>query len=1285
MSLISSSTASTRRRGAGLLAGAVVAALLSLPAQPAAAAPEPATTSGTDQASSSAEQRAQCQQLVTQALTAAGLPTRAPQHTGSPVDRCLQLLAAGRAIEDISPYDSASLGLVPPLLPDCAVASSADAADAAAVNAALDASASPAERCVAVSETLMQPMAQGTGSVQAAATGTASMSGVVTADEGGAPLSGICVIVEREDLGEGTSEDFFALTAENGTWSVSGLPAATDYTARFSACDGTGGYLSEYYDDAREPGDATLIDVADGAQVTGIDASLAPARSISGTVTAAGAGALESICVVAFQPGSSTSGRGAQTAADGRYTISDLADGSYIVQFSECGGEQGAGYRTEYFDNATSISAATPVVVGPGRNATGINAVLETGAAVSGVVRAPDGSALPDVCVFATGSDGSSSAQTGPDGSYRVTGLAPGTVTVTFRDCSASPRYVEEGYNDTYSQDDLTPVPTTVGQTTTGIDATLALGGAVSGVVRASEAPGQSLADICVSVVPRSPDDTEDEFASEQLGGGFTTTGADGSYLVPALRATTHLVSFFDCRGDETGQRYLGESYNNVRPFSEGATLVPVTAAQTTSGIDAALDRAGTISGRVTDASGAPLDQVCVDARLDTADRDDYAGDFTITTADGRYSLRQVYPGNNVVMFSDCSFEGERRNLAPQAYSGKDPRDLAGADRVLVGSGQAVDGIDATLQPGATITGVVRDAASGEPVADACLYAYEPFTGDETDGDLWNGYWSYSFDESGADGSFEMPGLLDGAYVVSVYDCAEQERFFFQYYDRTFDEETATRINVVRGQPTAPIQVQVTSFRVGRGVHRRHGRPRRRLCGGGRLRLHLRSGRALHLGRDGRGRQLRADRPHRRRVRRVGLAAERRGQPPDRQRACDRHGRAACVRAAAGAPGSDAPAERHQGRLHAAGADARRHRRQRVAADGRRADLQRWRRRDLHRHERAGRGLQRHAPGVARRQRSVLGDIVVPFTGTADVVISQSGCPGTISFNIYIDPSGNVYDQFGNPLPGATVTLYRADSGDGQFTVVPDGSAVMAPKNRKNPDLTDEAGHFGWDVVRASTASGRRRRGAGHPGAARSRSSRRRCTRSRRPSSTSRWCSTATGPRHRPRHRPHRRHPRRPPATGAPGELDGARQRRQRDHRLHRHVQPRRPYVRDHQSDQLHGDRLEQRHLLHVHRHRDQRTGTSAASPASNAVTPRAPAVEQPGPQPTTPAPQPPAAGGPTARSIDAACPSVGCRPTRSVMWRPAAPMSGRSAAWCGGRSPTAAPPPATPRRRGDP
>lgn len=69
------------------------------------------------------------------------------------------------------------------------------------------------------------------------------------------------------------------------------------------------------------------------------------------------------------------------------------------------------------------------------------------------------------------------------------------------------------------------------------------------------------------------------------------------------------------------------------------------------------------------------------------------------------------------------------------------------------------------------------------------------------------------------------------------------------------------------------------------------------------------------------------------------------------------------------------------------------------------------------------------------------------------------------SFNMYIDPSGWVRTTRGAALAGAKVTLLRSSWALGPFTAVPDGSPVMSPKNRTNPDFTDAEGHFGWDTM----------------------------------------------------------------------------------------------------------------------------------------------------------------------------------------------------------------------------
>jgi hypothetical protein len=68
-------------------------------------------------------------------------------------------------------------------------------------------------------------------------------------------------------------------------------------------------------------------------------------------------------------------------------------------------------------------------------------------------------------------------------------------------------------------------------------------------------------------------------------------------------------------------------------------------------------------------------------------------------------------------------------------------------------------------------------------------------------------------------------------------------------------------------------------------------------------------------------------------------------------------------------------------------------------------------------------------------------------------------------FNSYVDPSGTVTARHGVPVAGAVVTLARSTRRAGALTRVPNGSAIMSPANRRNPDRTTALGMFGWDVL----------------------------------------------------------------------------------------------------------------------------------------------------------------------------------------------------------------------------
>ncbi len=315
---------------------------------------------------------------------------------------------------------------------------------------------------------------------------TSSISGTVTGPDGTTPLPDITATAHRW-TGTGWSEVHWgwADTDPNGHYTIGGLPAGT-YRVQFY--DWNGDYVSEVHDNALDLDAGTDIVVPAETTVTGIDATLVNASSISGTVTGPdGTTPLQGIIASAYRwtgSGWALVLRGLDvTDADGDYTIGGLRAGTYRVAFNGLSGD----YVSEVYDNALDPDSGTDIVVPAGTTVTGVDASLANASKISGTVTGPDGTTpLQGISISATayrwtgsGWGEVQSVGTGPGGGYTIGGLPAGTYRVEFEDWNGD--YASEVYDNATDLDSGTDIVVPAKTTVTGINASLGMTSAFAG------------------------------------------------------------------------------------------------------------------------------------------------------------------------------------------------------------------------------------------------------------------------------------------------------------------------------------------------------------------------------------------------------------------------------------------------------------------------------------------------------------------------------------------------------------------------------------------------------------------------------------------------------------------------------------------------------------------------------------------------------------------------------------------------------------------------------------
>ncbi|HVQ57441.1 MAG TPA: carboxypeptidase-like regulatory domain-containing protein [Solirubrobacterales bacterium] len=283
-------------------------------------------------------------------------------------------------------------------------------------------------------------------------------------------------------------------------------------------------------------------------------------------------------------------------------------------------------------------------------------------------------------------------AESAADGTYTISGLEAGEYGVEF--WAPFLGYRTQFYDGKEEWLDADPV--TVGAVAaTEIDAAMQPGGRIEGTVTTAVG-GKPVNEVEVCAWRVNGEE------GEELARCFFT-GFDGTYELVGLETGEYKVEFWT---GATEANLATQFYDHKYVWSD-ADVLAVTEGETESGIDAALDPGGEISGTVVaDANGQPVDETVVCSIEATTG---LLWSCTETGFNGGYALTGLPPGGFKVGFSVELREffgeevevGENDGYLTQFYNDKPT--LAAAEALSLPVGGAFAGIDARLDSSAPL------------------------------------------------------------------------------------------------------------------------------------------------------------------------------------------------------------------------------------------------------------------------------------------------------------------------------------------------------------------------------------------------------------------------------------------------------------------------------------------------------------------------------------------------------------------------------------------------------
>jgi hypothetical protein len=410
----------------------------------------------------------------------------------------------------------------------------------------------------------------------------------------------------------------------------------------------------------------------------------AAAATVSGTVSDAVSGErLQGMVVAAYDPAGVLLAQ-ATTDATGLYVLPIAAGEVRLLAYDPSGV-----FATRFDADAESFETTPLVAVSTTRR---VDFALVKGGRISGRVADPRGEGRGGLVVAAYNPSGTRRAFTKStaDGTYSIV-LPPGSYRLAAYDESGVWATVFYPAVRTFAE--AAPVAVNSSATTANVHLV---------TDRSAHLDGQVLDDAALplaamDVYAYTPEGALVVGTRTDTGGIYRMTLPAGAYrLVAADASRVHAATY----------------YPALRSF-EKAAIVAFAAGEPRSGVNFVLPRGALVSGRISGSGGVPLADIHVGA---------YNGDGTLQTStlsdgEGQYVV-VVAPGEVRIGASDASLKWVSRFYpAAPLFQWASPLDAV--------AGGAIASIDVQLIEGGRLAGVVRDAATTQPIAGAMVAAYD--------------------------------------------------------------------------------------------------------------------------------------------------------------------------------------------------------------------------------------------------------------------------------------------------------------------------------------------------------------------------------------------------------------------------------------------------------------------------------------------------------------------------------------------------------------------------------